>query len=348
MAKNLRKPKIGVKNPAAAALLLSFGCGVGVCILLLALAAFLLTHTGLPLSAVRPMACMAAAVGAAVSAAVLARRLQKRLLLCGLGCGAFYAVCLLAATLLANGRLDWQGSNAMLPLALLLGGLLGGALTALRAAQTALRRPGLPMLRPAVERPHREHTPQMESGAALAFGVIFLAGYLPGIWLGRSGTTPLGQQLAAYYTSRPKGTSLAAAFGAQLAVSFLQLILVLLCGFCVWGVGLLALLFAARGLFLGFCAASVAAQSGATALLRYRLDTLLSDVGTLLLCLWLAGWAVRLAMELFRAVRGRAARETPGTARRLAVRFAAALALSAAFAAVGVVFTVIGIGGVGC
>lgn len=347
MAKNLRKPKTGVKNPAAAALLLSFGCGVGVCILLLALAAFLLTHTGLPLSAVRPMACMAAAVGAAVSAAVLARRLQKRLLLCGLGCGAFYAVCQLAATLLANGRLDWQGSNAMLPLALLLGGLLGGALTALRAAQMALRRPGLPMLRPAVERPHREHTPQTESRAALAFGMIFLAGYLPGIWLGRSGTTPLGQQLAAYYTSRPEGTSLAAAFGAQLAVSLLQLILVLLCGFCVWGVGLLALLFAARGLFLGFCAASVAAQSGASALLRYRLDTLLSDVGTLLLSLWLAGWAVRLAMELFRAVRGRAARETPGTARRLAVRFAAALALSAAFAAVGAVLAVIGIGGVG-
>ena len=174
----------------------------------------------------------------------------------------------------------------------------------MRAAQTALRRPGLPMLRPAVERPHREHKPQTESGAALAFGVIFLAGYLPGIWLGRSGTTPLGQQLAAYYTSRPEGTSLAAAFGAQLAVSLLQLILVLLCGFCVWGVGLLALLFAARGLFLGYCAASVAAQSGASALLRYRLDTLLSDVGTLLLCLWLAGWAVRLAMELFRAQRG--------------------------------------------
>lgn len=84
----------------------------------------------------------------------------------------------------------------------------------MRAAQTALRRPGLPMLRPAVERPHREHTPQTESVAALAFGVIFLAGYLPGIWLGRSGTTPLGQQLAAYYTSRPEGTSLAAAFGA--------------------------------------------------------------------------------------------------------------------------------------
>jgi len=158
----------------------------------------------------------------------------------------------------------------------------------MRAAQTALRRPGLPMLRPAVERPHREHTPQTESGAALAFGVIFLAGYLPGIWLGRSGTTPLGQQLAAYYTSRPEGTSLAAAFGAQLAVSLLQLILVLLCGFCVWGVGLLALLFAARGLFLGYCAASVAAQSGASALLRYRLDTLLW-VRCFSACGWQAG-----------------------------------------------------------
>ena len=185
------------------------------------------------------------------------------------------------------------------------------------------------------------------TAGGISVGSLFLAGYLPGIWLGRSGTTPLGQQLAAYYTSRPEGTSLAAAFGAQLAVSFLQLILVLLCGFCVWGVGLLALLFAARGLFLGYCAASVAAQSGASALLRYRLDTLLSDVGTLLLCLWLAGWSVRLAMELFRAVRGRAARETPGTARRLAVRFAAALALSAAFAAVGAVLAVVGIGGVG-
>ena len=33
MAKNLRKPKTGVKNPAVAALLLSFGCGVGMVVL---------------------------------------------------------------------------------------------------------------------------------------------------------------------------------------------------------------------------------------------------------------------------------------------------------------------------
>ena len=87
--KNLRKTKIKAGNPAAVALLLAFGCGVGVCMLLLALAALLLTRTNLPLSAVRPMACMAASIGVAVSGFVLARRLKEKLLLCGLGCGAF-------------------------------------------------------------------------------------------------------------------------------------------------------------------------------------------------------------------------------------------------------------------
>lgn len=135
--KNLQRPKQGraaAKNPAVMAVLLAFGCGVGACMVLLALGAFLLTHTGLPLAAVRPMACMAAAIGAAVSARVLAGRLKQKLLLCGLGCGAFYTVCLMAATLAASGELDWQGANAMLPMALLLGGLLGGALAALRGS----------------------------------------------------------------------------------------------------------------------------------------------------------------------------------------------------------------------
>ena len=131
--KNLQRPKQGraaAKNPAVMAVLLAFGCGVGACMVLLALGAFLLTHTGLPLAAVRPMA-----IGAAVSARVLAGRLKQKLLLCGLGCGAFYTVCLMAATLAASGELDWQGANAMLPMALLLGGLLGGALSALRGSR---------------------------------------------------------------------------------------------------------------------------------------------------------------------------------------------------------------------
>ena len=116
----------------AAVLLAAFGCGVGSCMLLLAACAFLLTHTALPLGLVRPMACMAAAAGAAVSAAVLAHQCREKLLLCGLGCGVFYTACLLGASLLAGGEVNWQGSNVMLPIALLLGGLLGSAVTALR------------------------------------------------------------------------------------------------------------------------------------------------------------------------------------------------------------------------
>lgn len=133
----------------------------------------------------------------------------------------------------------------------------------------------------------------------------------------------------------PENAAFAAIFGTEFSVSFLQLTAVFLCGFCVLGVGLLALLFAARGVFLGYCAASVAAVNGATGLVQYRLATIGSDAATLFFCLWLAGWSARLAGELFNVICGRATRETPGTLRRLAVRFGAALVLSAVFSAVG-------------
>lgn len=204
----------------------------------------------------------------------------------------------------------------------------------MRAAQTTLRRPALLLPRRA-ERPRRECAETAHSGAVWLFGTMFLAGYLPGIWLGRGGVSALGQQLAAYYTKSPENAAFAAIFGTEFSVSFLQLTAVFLCGFCVLGVGLLALLFAARGVFLGYCAASVAAVNGAAGLVQYRLATIVSDAATLLFCLWLAGWSARLAGELFNAVCGRATRETPGTLRRLAVRFGAALVLSAVFSAVG-------------
>lgn len=204
----------------------------------------------------------------------------------------------------------------------------------MRAAQTTLRRPALLLPRRA-ERPRRECAETAHSGAVWLFGTMFLAGYLPGIWLGRGGVSALGQQLAAYYTKSPENAAFAAIFGTEFSVSFLQLTAVFLCGFCVLGVGLLALLFAARGVFLGYCAASVAAVNGATGLVQYRLATIVSDAATLFFCLWLAGWSARLAGELFNAVCGRATRETPGTLRRLAVRFGAALVLSAVFSAVG-------------
>lgn len=204
----------------------------------------------------------------------------------------------------------------------------------MRAAQTTLRRPALLLPRRA-ERPRRECAETAHSGAVWLFGTMFLAGYLPGIWLGRGGVSALGQQLAAYYTKSPENAAFAAIFGTEFSVSFLQLTAVFLCGFCVLGVGLLALLFAARGVFLGYCAASVAAVNGAAGLVQYRLATIVSDAATLFFCLWLAGWSARLAGELFNAVCGRATRETPGTLRRLAVRFGAALVLSAVFSAIG-------------
>lgn len=204
----------------------------------------------------------------------------------------------------------------------------------MRAAQTTLRRPALLLPRQA-ERPRRESAGTANSGAVWLFGTMFLAGYLPGIWLGRGSISALGQELAAYYTKSPENAAFAAIFGTKFSVSFLQLTAVFLCGFCALGVGLLALLFAARGVFLGYCAASVAAVNGAAGLVQYRLVTIGTDTAALFLCLWLAGWSARLAGELFNVICGRATRETPGTLRRLAVRFGAALVLSAVFSAVG-------------
>lgn len=109
-----------------------FAAGVGLCLLLLALAAFLLTHTPLPLHLVQPMACLAASAGAAVSGFLLAGKIGRQRFVCGLICGAFYALCLLAAAFFVHGVPSWTRSDAMLPLALLLGGTLGGALSAIK------------------------------------------------------------------------------------------------------------------------------------------------------------------------------------------------------------------------
>lgn len=81
----------------------------------------------------------------------------------------------------------------------------------MRAAQTTLRRPALLLPRRA-ERPRRECAGTAHSGAVWLFGTMFLAGYLPGIWLGRGGVSALGQQLAAYYTKRSRKCSVRSNF----------------------------------------------------------------------------------------------------------------------------------------
>lgn len=105
-----------------------FAVGAGLCLFMMVLSAFLLTYTPLPLHLVRPMACLAAAAGASLSGYLLAGKVGRQRLLCGLACGAFYSLCLLAAAFLVHGVPAWTRSDTMLPLALLLGGTLGGTL----------------------------------------------------------------------------------------------------------------------------------------------------------------------------------------------------------------------------
>lgn len=117
------------------AAVLSFLTGGGCCTALLLLFAWLLSNTAIPLLMVRPFACGAAACGAVVSGFFLARKMSRQYLLCGLGCGIFYAVCQWVAAFISTGSWLQQGSDLMLPAALLMGGVLGGTLAALKGGR---------------------------------------------------------------------------------------------------------------------------------------------------------------------------------------------------------------------
>lgn len=117
------------------AVLIAFAGGVILCAILLALFAVLLANTPLPLTLVRPLACTAASAGAAFSGFLLAQKMGRQMLLCGLGCGAFWAICQAIAAVALNRQNLLQGGNLMLPVALFLGGVLGGALAAVRAVR---------------------------------------------------------------------------------------------------------------------------------------------------------------------------------------------------------------------
>lgn len=139
-ARTARKAAAGPARGLAPAILLAFGCGAGAAILLLAAFAFLLERFCLPLSAVQPMAVAAVWVGSAVSGWVLGSRLGRLRLVCGAACGVFYCLCLAAAGFVMAGTVELQGSNLAVPIALLLGGLAGGTLSALRTVSGTLPR----------------------------------------------------------------------------------------------------------------------------------------------------------------------------------------------------------------
>ena len=122
----------------APAFLLAFGCGTGTALALLAVFAFVLERFSLPLAAVQPMAVAAAWVGSAVSGWVLGSKLGRLRLVCGAGCGVFYCLCLAAAGFCLGGTVSLQGAGLAVPVALLLGGIAGGTVSALRTAGSAL------------------------------------------------------------------------------------------------------------------------------------------------------------------------------------------------------------------
>lgn len=198
----------------------------------------------------------------------------------------------------------------------------------MRAAQQPPRTK-MPQLRGRrLQRPaHRTPGEGAAAGWVLLCAGVFLAGYLPGIELGRGGDSLWGQQLAAYYLDVANFSVWSAVLVHQLAAAFLQLLLIVLCGFSSLGQGFLPLLFAARGCFLGFCASSVLAAGGTRGIVIYWLLSCLPDLAILLLGLWLAGHALALSRGLFQSIfQGGAPRgQLCAAARRLGVRAAAAL-----------------------
>lgn len=112
----------------------SFACGTGLSLLLLAGGAAVFAAFPVPFFLVRPAACLIAGAGAAVSGMVLAGKIGHFRLLCGLGCGAFYCLCLIIASAV-SGELVWSQTNLALLGVLLCSGMLGGTIAALRPSR---------------------------------------------------------------------------------------------------------------------------------------------------------------------------------------------------------------------
>lgn len=120
-------------------ILRSFLLGVGVCMALLCAIAWLFERTTLPLTLVRPAACLAAAIGVYISSMDLARACTSYKLLIGLACGGFYCLCLFMAALIAGGFPIPDSGNLSLAAAVLLSGTAGGATAALRQPASSRR-----------------------------------------------------------------------------------------------------------------------------------------------------------------------------------------------------------------
>lgn len=162
------------------------------------------------------------------------------------------------------------------------------------------------------------------------FGVLFFAGYVGGIWRGRLGSSIFGEELAAYYMDPENFSSFPTLFLNLFGGAFLQVTLVLLCGFSALGSAFLPLYFAARGVVLGICVAGIFVRGGTRALVIYWLLTCLPDLGIFLVMLWLAIQAHICAFGLLRSLLGTGARRhSQMPVKKLIIRFVTAILLCA-------------------
>lgn len=87
----------------------------------------------------------------------------------------------------------------------------------------------------------------------LGCACLFLLGYLPGIWLGRTGAWVSGSQLAAYYLSKSSYSTVFSVWQWQFSAAFLQLAALYLCSFSALGCFFFPILF--------FCAVAFSAYA---------------------------------------------------------------------------------------
>lgn len=113
------------------AVLKSFLAGTGSAILTLCILALVFSKTGLPLDWISPAACSAAVVGTFISGLVLSCGVSRYRLLAGVGCGAFYCLCAVSASLLTSQMPVANKSNLSLLAVLMLGAVSGSAAGAL-------------------------------------------------------------------------------------------------------------------------------------------------------------------------------------------------------------------------
>ena len=181
--------------------------------------------------------------------------------------------------------------------------------------------------------------PQAPAGTAgqwsyvpLGCACLFLLGYLPGIWLGRTVAWEPGSQLAAYYLAKSSYSTVLAVWQWQFSAAFLQLAALYLCSFSALGCYFFLILFFLRGGFLGLCAACVLAAGGSRGLVCYWLLSSLPNLTVLFAGLWLSAYGAPMSNGLFQCVfsGGTGRGQLTAAFRRLTMRFLLCLLLAGA------------------